>query len=958
MLIKEIQELVEALAKSNDLENFDKKLVDRLQNQFAHRMGDDKFTKNDLKIVKLIFQDRWQAVIDTPYDYMQNMQGINQIWIGIARLLAKENPSLTVIQLLCPTVKNMRDSNNFSLLANISDFTHLYLGDDDQSVYELSGFIKHLIRAKDQLSTYSSNFKQLRAVTVKELARIHRSHNTKNVLFINKVRYQNAWAYLNKQLFPKLQVKGEIPAHLFPSFLELIKLYFDACSKTVSFNQFKQSFLSWLKHLMQCPIDDVNAFYGVVLNFKQQKKYMLELLIDIHNAKDFTLAEHFLTIGQYLNQFNPAYVLYEEKSLLPVYQKLQTGPYFSLKKFIQLVHKLNANESELIKEKIAELLCIAEEVGEISELLIQKLSEIYSMRWTCIKASEKDYTRMPFGENESWIRLAQYLAGSKKIPANYYRFIMPTLRQDVEPVFSCLITDYPLSHFILSEDETQLILLDVCVCNHKTNGTFRYCREEKLVSLTQIELLRLPFAARQFISYYERCVLKEQIQVPVSLKTLEEVRVLVNGSFYSKGLSYLGEYNAKEYRTSAIAYQRFYEYYSKMNPVEKKALNQQRIVYNGVEKTFKDLLKEVEDNECITSAALYFAQFVMDYAPYFKFSNELEKNIKVDVNTMRKNSAQLIPSDYEVLSQKEAKERCLLIFISLLTVSLPAFMFKNIEFWDLHRKVNDRVKHVFDLILPMVENNDFRDSRFIYARIMEEHIKPLIEENGGLLSRLCSSNPLKLWSLNVKENRPLDFKYSLLELEHILQFLFFLRTHPSYKQLKLDDIIDELIKIGAQEHSSLEKYIRANIAFVNYLNGSSPEIRSEWMDLLADFQYEFVKKDFFSQCLTYIENRLNLIKQDSGKRFLFLWDKKPRLAFVFPPQLSIDICASSNFCEFIMRLKQSLHKEELDLTDKDISHMTDYLRSLDCPILTPSQAREESWENKSDYFSAMLEGNV
>lgn len=648
MFVKNIQEFTASLAKAKELEAFDQKLVEQLQGQFSARLGEEQLSPEDLALLKTVFQLRWLTVVDTSYDYMQNVREVNRLWIDLAKALADDYSSLTFIRLLCPTVKNSYDPNSFTLLADVSDLTQLYLGADNQSLYSYKGLFQHLIRLDHQLSTYSaSNVKRLRAVSIQELSRIHRQ-----AIGINKFKAKNIWSYLNSRVFPRLGDRGEIPVHLLSFLLELVNAYFAAQSGAFSFAEFRKQFLSWLKKLMKRPMADINAFYGAVLEVNQQEKYMLELLIAIYNAEGFTLAPHFLAIAQWLNQFNPLYVI-EDGHKTPVCQALQDSQH--------------------------------------------------------------------------------------------------GLRHEFTP---------------------------------------------------------------------------------------------------------------------------------------------------------------------------------------------------------------LLASDYGFLSSREAEERCLLIFISLMSQSLQGLMPTTVEFWDISKKLNDRAGHIFSMILPMIEKDDFKTCRFIYIRIMEDYIKPAVEAK-GFLSRMVSSQHLQLWYLNVKANKPLGFKYQLLDLQHILQFLFSLQGQPAVAELDVYALTDNVIRIGAQNHAERKKQIRANIEFVQFVHTLHAENRSQVLSLLTDFQYEPVKKDFFQQCISYSENRLNLIRQSGGKSFLSLWHKEPRAPFTWTPQLRLDMAKCSSLQELIMRLKQSLYKEELHLSVTEIEQMTDYLREIEQPILTPAEAREEAIrENQSDYFSAILEGNI
>lgn len=132
-------------------------------------------------------------------------------------------------------------------------------------------------------------------------------------------------------------------------------------------------------------------------------------------------------------------------------------------------------------------------VRNTPEVLIPFVCQLLEERWAVIKDTARDYTRCSTKLNEPYIALVRLLhefslaalSGDEKLgrkgnanlgailnkwmrpiavgedgkEPNFHALLIPTLTQSIEPVSREIITKFNLNNFVLSEDETSLILL-------------------------------------------------------------------------------------------------------------------------------------------------------------------------------------------------------------------------------------------------------------------------------------------------------------------------------------------------------------------------------------------------------------------------------------------------------------------------------------------------------------------
>ena len=154
----------------------------------------------------------------------------------------------------------------------------------------------------------------------------------------------------------------------------------------------------------------------------------------------------------------------------------------------------------------------------IDASVIEAIKDVFQHRCAKFCGGEKDYTRQQRSTNLHWIRLAQILAGAGYIGSNYYRFLMPTLTADIDPVKKELITEYPLSHYVLSEDARDLILLDNSALRYESTQTFYNCTTFIPQPFTRVETLRIASTNKRFHKYLEQMVKDKEIEDSIAAR--------------------------------------------------------------------------------------------------------------------------------------------------------------------------------------------------------------------------------------------------------------------------------------------------------------------------------------------------------------------------------------------------------------------------------------------------------
>lgn len=835
-------------------------------------------SEEDLKWVQERFAERWTAIADKFDDYTFYSGGVNLPWVSLAKELATIL-KIPYLLILIPVLANSIDPNNFSRLNQLPDARSLYLSNDNTwhrilALYEELQKSPRLFSIHDKLK----EVKKPRPLTLNELYRI-RSKRGEELAFEtgNGTSYSSFWNYVIRESAPTWKETGGVPTQLLPTLLELIEIYFEAKREGNDLGKFQKHLKVLASYLAACYLADVNNLYGTQIQVNEKSYFLVEILLDCMENKE-DLSEKLLGVAEWLGIFDPS-MISKCENLAPIYKKLHLGSYFDLSSLQDLVIALNVSDSSVVKPRQEDLLLYLNRVigtesethSETREQVITKIKAIYALRWSKIIDTTSDHLRMQNKDNLAWMHLAQSLAGAGYINANYYKLLIPTLRQDFDLVTKEPITAFPLSHYVLSTRGTELILLDNCLRHHKANGTFYNCNYSEPMPLSYKERRRLEFADPRFYHYFLR--IEETVEdPPISKETVNALKNLVNGTLNPEGLS-----SATISDTESIiadkSYEEFLSYLSDLAADEKDRLFRQTILLRSYRVTFAEVMDLIQanskdDRECIAVHGKYIAKLVMDYAPWIEFRKEIEQ--KVDIRNMRLCSARKIYREY-IIDDKEVTRRVMILLVSLLTHNFSYLWLTGIPIrvWDQSNIITDTGKEIFLALETVVEEGNYKQIRYIYYMLMEKIVKPAIANKTW--TRYGDTDR---WLKSIDDGSMFNGEENVcFEPELLLITLSKMAKTKSRINLLLENFLDALIQTLLQPKNSAKKWVRINVIFTNFLNENCiSEVRSEILRNLRTEQSTItITPDLVNQsCTNYLIHRLALIgSNNSRKRGLF-----------------------------------------------------------------------------------------
>jgi hypothetical protein len=319
MEVQRILTFLQALRQNNSLSSIDKKLLEKLTLRFSSRAEKTSLGREDVDFLLECFKERWLQVFDEELDYTLDPSGVNQLWIALAKDLVPLTTK-NFQQILIPTFTNEYDFNNITLLTETERLDNLYLGPTGTVLHRKRGLCEHLLKHDLQLSTYRAvQTRRLYPLTIIELARLQRQPKVK--FSINGTEFASFWDFLQQNIFCKLQEKGNMPHLVLVQLIDLLENYFANKHGQKEFSLFKTRLDHFFSFLNQFDLDTVNFFYGIKATFAGQPCYLLELLIKLQLAKDFTLDDVMIALSEMLYKINP-FLRVKSSVIASIYAKL------------------------------------------------------------------------------------------------------------------------------------------------------------------------------------------------------------------------------------------------------------------------------------------------------------------------------------------------------------------------------------------------------------------------------------------------------------------------------------------------------------------------------------------------------------------------------------------------------------------------------------------------------------
>ncbi|WP_419419343.1 hypothetical protein ACNVED_12530 [Legionella sp. D16C41] len=723
----------------------------------------------------------------------------------------------------CPQAKHYFEFYNLQELLNALSLTTL------PSFNSKAALFKHKF-----ISQNNFNSSQLDELT--DLLSMHWRKvidNSDNLLIQDDKSTLTIWHCLVRQFAPLWKKNGELPRHVLPELLNVIDAYYQSLEVDNNKYQLKRAVIDLINTLKLSKVEDSNYLYSTLFKVRGKQFYLLELLIEILQHAE-NLAPKLKAVAQWIYELDHSLIA-SHNQLASVYRNLQAGPYYNLNKLENLLNALSLESaSTKLKEKLAKIKQYIRRIDQLNAYLVQEIVELFTLRWQEIIDTPLDYTRLIDGANESWISLAQYLEGAQLLnflsPPNYYKLLIPTLTHETDFISGEKLTVYPLTHYILAEQGDELIFLPNCVSNFTYRKTFYNCNHFK--PFTAVEKERIKHSLPHFVRCFNEAE-EENHDIPVSRKTVLEVKKLVEGTLYPEGL-YLGnDITASQLDYAENSYKEFLKYLNNLPEEEKLNLLSQTILFEGRKITFLEVLEQVLDKgECLVVYAQYLLKFVLDYDPFVRFPVEWEHKVRID--TMRPQSEQKVFSDYDHISDEEAIKRILILGVSLMTHTFKYLPLTGVSFslWDCSNTITKTGNDIMNLIKKPIFSGDFTQARFIYASLMESVIKPAFISDGYRVTFLRYPDTIAWLSTIIDGSLFRQSSITCFEPDTLLSVLWSYKDKSSKIMPQIENFLEEIISTLLQTQNDYLKWIRINIKFSEFVKEIPKEESEELLSQL------------------------------------------------------------------------------------------------------------------------------
>ena len=756
--------------------------------------------------------------------------------------------------------------------------------------------------------------------------------------------------------------RGELPRSALRPLLDLIDLYFKDKSISDPSYKFSDELLDWARSLSEGMIyskdskEDIACLYGQIVQTHQGSSYLIKILIDCLNDNEPDLDEKVRLIARWLCSYDASFIV-NSLALHETYASLTVGPAFNLDCMRTHLKRLPAT-CPRVKEGIKILLSLSQAKVKMDAATMQGLGEIYRLRWLhLLEDSASNYLGCQQGDNAPWIHLAQLVCGagwlnylfdplmhkgnSQHFKENYYRFLMPTIKCDTDPIQLNGIANHALTHLILSHSGRYLILLDNPVSQFIANRKFINWNTRQPKPFTDLELVRMSFS--RFKAYISKAKEASQAEdLPIAMSTLQAIKQLVNGSFYNKGLH--DDYDEFQMVSAGMAYHHFYGFLKQLPLDERGRFLNQRIRLGKQNMTVDDILLNVENDGCIAGSGELFTKLLLDYNPYEHLSSELE--VRAAHNQGRQNSELKVYADFNGLDASEAKRRILILAASIMSHSFEySLTAETMSLWDCSNQLFGPIKSIFKLIKPMIKTDNFKNVRHVYAMIIESFAKPaLLHPDSSWFDWFGSPSVSQRWLQSLVDESLFKGPYRWFKPEFLLATLLPKVQLRSPMRAELEVFLDELVYTCIQNQSLLLKEVRVNILFAKLLNSPEPSIRQHMLGYLqpAIPRLEENKDDYKRIFLNYLRYRLTLLVNTTGywsALFFnqpYFYDKEKLTRLI----TSLQVNMSSLNVEAIRIIKNKIEEMGKSVNGLDaITNMVDYLQQMVKMIESPQSDR-------------------
>lgn len=495
------------------------------------------------------------------------------------------------------------------------------------------------------------------------LNKIRLQHGSVYYVWFDKT-YEHFPGFLTHYAAPKWAQFDEIPRHILPLLLELVDVYFEQ-----PIDSFRRKLKAWVKDLQDqsiCAVNDMHYLFRqsieIPLIYSNKKSpqdieprenlYFLDvLLILLYDNNAIQMDHAIVALATWLCNYDKSYIA-KHARFNSIYQAVCLGSYLDKTQLSQMVACLIKEVvSPVDISRLDRLVRLINQTGSIDQKIIHTIQMIYKNR---------DLSTL----TPRWIDVIAALSGARLIPSNYYVWLG---MNEFDTVKLVPTIDYPLSHYIASEDG--FVLLD----NIKDYYQYQKQKDESCIEsswlydcsqlnpkpLTGDERCQLLSSHKKFHKYFYLTNPFQSDDEAICLATLDALIRLVNSSLYIIGTRFTGQYSKQQNTEAEDAYRLFSEFYHAMDVDERTRLNNQIIFFEGQYKSFKKVLSEVYDYKCIANSGQFILKLIVDYLPDKKFDDHIEKkqtfnllggsvSASIAIQEMRSNSQHKIPRDNPV----------------------------------------------------------------------------------------------------------------------------------------------------------------------------------------------------------------------------------------------------------------------------------------------------------------------
>jgi hypothetical protein len=831
----EILKNIDSIKALSQADSFEQSLINNLIQELKPDFSNCIFTDDVTLKIQEIFEARWIKFIDTSNDYTINQTGLNLYWIQLAQALSIITDK-TYLEFLFPSVKNKSDFQSARELVDCGPLSNFFLLDDGVTL----GCVDSLDDARKKkngcvcIVEKNDNGELIdRHLSLKEL------HRVLAKIPLGKTHSSSIFAHsLRQNIMRGWKGRGSIPRAILPLLIELLHCYFEEgqrngfSTRFADYTGFPVLLTNLTNQLKILNLHDVYHFYGCVLDNPISPEnpgiLLCELLMKWVYGNFSKIKPKMESLVSFISSYDPSFIV-QSQSLNEIYRRHGIGVGFSLDWLKNCLSELLKGASPAISIKLNEL---SNKIKRNSVSIVEavlELKQIYVLRWSEVKGTILDYTRKQDCGNLWWIRTAQIICGAKLLKnENYYDFLIPTLvhMKDIFTLYP--LVNYPLNHCVLSDDEKYLIILDNSEKHYNQTKLFYNCSVNPPVPFTPKEEARLAFAHQHFHQYIS---LIRNDQLPLKKSSVLIFKDLVESTLDERGLDPLMVTDEDQVLMAGRGFMLFHEALKKLPKDELARINDHRTYFRGTNFSVRELLFKIqrgEEDGCVATCVKIFAQLVINHGEHFKFTQKIENSHLIGVSFMRTNSSKKVFSDYDHITKDEAIRRNNILMISLLThdfnYTLSGY---KLLLWDQLNRGDAVVQSIFNQLKPYIESNTIGPvARYTYVNLIEGSVLKL-KAKQGFPSSLSAE--IRNWLNLIETGELFNLKsktVTCFEPKQLFVGLSSFQEHESYG-LFVRPFLQDLINTLIQVRSDSMKIVRANVAFLKFIQNFEQDEQSE-----------------------------------------------------------------------------------------------------------------------------------